>query len=136
MRTSRVGKNRSRQGPAPACFRQGFTLIEIMVSLFILATGFIFLLVTVRRGLTLSEMSRTEFQSSLAGETMLSGLPYYGISPDSGTAWKSEEVMLRPGLKVILLSDEGRKPGTKLWVSRLEVEEPGQSLQEVGRDSP
>jgi len=118
MRISKVGKNLSK-GPAPACSKQGFTLIEVMVSLFILATGFIFLLVTIRRGLTLSEMSHTEFQSSLAGETVISGLPYYGISLDSGTAWKTEEVMLRPELKVICLTDENKKSGTKLWVSRL-----------------
>lgn len=127
MRISRVGKKKSRQG---------FTLIEVMVSLFILATGFIFLLVTIRRGLTLSEMSHTEFQSSLAGETVISGLPYYGIGLDSGTAWKAEEIMLRPELKVIGLTDENKKSGTKLWISRLEVEEPDLSPQVVSGDSP
>jgi prepilin-type N-terminal cleavage/methylation domain-containing protein len=99
--------------------KQGFTLVEVVVALAIIATSLLLLLTAIRQGLSRLESCRSEFQSCLSAQTVVSTFSG-GISPPSGEEdWVAVESEPRPGLKIVRLQ-RGNGEGLKVWVSKKE----------------
>ena len=115
MLISRVGKRLSS-------YKQGFTLVEVVVALAIIATSLLLLLTAIRQGLSHLEFCRSEFQSCLSMRTVVSAFSG-GISPPPEEEnWVSEESEPRPGLKIIRFQ-RGSGEGVRVWVSKPILEE-------------
>ena len=114
--TSIIGKQLSSH-------KQGFTLVEVVVALAIIATSLLLLLTAIRQGLSRLEACRSEFQSCLSMQTAVSAFSG-GISlPSEENDWVAEESEPRPGLKIVRLQ-RGSGEGVRVWASKLLSEEP------------
>ncbi|MFH2069201.1 MAG: prepilin-type N-terminal cleavage/methylation domain-containing protein [Candidatus Omnitrophota bacterium] len=109
----------SKIGKQSSSYKQGFTLVEVVVALAIVAASLLLLLTAIRQGLSRLEACRSEFQSCLSMQTVVSAFSG-GISPPSNdNSWFVEESEPRPGLKIVRLQ-RGRGEGTRVWVSKKE----------------
>jgi len=108
-----------RAGKQTSSYKQGFTLVEVVVALAIIATSLLLLLITIRQGLNRLEVCRSEFQSCLSMQTVVSAF-FYGISLSSeDNNWVVEEFEPRPSLKIVRLQ-RGSGEGIRVWVSKKE----------------
>ena len=102
--------------------KQGFTLVEVVVALAIIATSLLFLLTTIRQGLIRLESCRSELQFCLSMQTVVSASSVGASLPPDSDNWISEESEeSRPGLKIVRLQHGGEE-GVKAWISREEKE--------------
>ena len=117
--TLKVGRHPNNRKPILLNDKQGFTLVEVVVALAIIATSLLLLLTAIRQGLSRLEVCRSEFQSCLSMQTGVSAFPG-GISPSSeDNNWVVEELEPRPGLKIVRLQ-RGRGEGIRVWTSKKE----------------
>ena len=117
--TLKVGKQPNNRRPIPLNDKQGFTLVEVVVALAIIATSLLLLLTAIRQGLSRLEVCRSEFQSCLSMQTVVSAFSC-GISPlPEDNNWVAEESESRPGLKIVRLQ-RGNGEGVRVWVSKIE----------------
>ena len=93
--------------------------MEVLVALLIIATSLLLLLTTIRQGLSRLEICRSEFQSCLSIETVVSAFSCGIGLPSGDNSWAAEESELRPGLKVSRLR-RGVNQGLTAWASKLE----------------
>ncbi len=100
--------------------KQGFTLVEVVVALAIIATSLLFLLTAIRQGLSRLESCRSELQSCLSMQTVVSVFSVGASLPSNNDNWAAEESDLRPGLKIIRLQRGGGE-GVKAWISKKET---------------
>ena len=93
--------------------------MEVVVALAIIATSLLLLLITIRQGLSRLEVCRSEFQSCLSMQTVVSAFSG-GISLLSeDNNWVVEEFEPRPGLKIVRLQ-RGVGEGIRVWASKKE----------------
>lgn len=114
MLISKVGKQLNNSSVL-----RGFTLLEVVVALAIIATSLLLLLTTIRQGLSRLEDCRSEFQSCLSIQTVISAFSC-GISlPSENNNWIVEESEPRPGLKIVRLQ-QGNEGSIRAWASKKE----------------
>jgi len=102
--------------------KRGFTLVEVVVALAIIATSLLLLLAAIRQGLSHLEVCRSEFESCLSMQTAVS-TNSVGTSPSSeDNNLVSEESELQPGLKIVRLRQASGE-GVSVWVSKKESAE-------------
>ena len=135
MLISKAGKKRqthSSTGFKPECRRRaekrtafpeaagrpGFTLIEIVVSLLIISSSILFLLVTIRRGLTLLETAHLEMQFYLKSVTLTADF-FTGAGGPPEEEWKTKTSYPMLKFQATELTN-GRRT---IWVSRPEQTE-------------
>ena len=117
--TLKVGKQPNNRRSIPLNDKQGFTLVEVVVALAIIATSLLLLLTAIRQGLSRLEACRSEFKSCLSMQTVVSVFSG-GISLSSeDNNWVAEESEPRPGLKIIRLQRESGE-GARVWASKKE----------------
>ena len=112
----------SRVGKQTSSYKQGFTLVEVVVALAIIATSLLFLLTAIRQGLVRLEVCRSEFQSCLSMQTVVSAFAGGINQTPEEENWVSEESEPRPGLKIIRFQ-RGSGEGVRVWVSKPILEE-------------
>ncbi len=96
--------------------------MEVVVALAIIATSLLFLLTTIRQGLIHLESCRSELQSCLSMQTVVSTFSVGASLPPDSDNWVSEESEeSRPGLKIVRLQ-RGGEEGVKAWISKEEKE--------------
>ncbi|MCX5642288.1 MAG: type II secretion system protein [Candidatus Omnitrophica bacterium] len=100
--------------------KQGFTLVEIVVALAIIATSLLFLLTAIRQGLSRLEVCRSEFQSCLSMQTVVSAFSGGVSLPSDDNSWVAQESEPRPGLKIVRFQRENGK-GASVWASKKEL---------------
>lgn len=120
MLISKVGRHLNNRETIPLNGKQGFTLVEVVVALAIIATSLLFLLAAIRQGLSRLEACRSELQSCLSMQTVVSAFSVGASLPPGGDSWVSEESEPRPGLKIVRLQ-RGGSEGIKVWISKKET---------------
>lgn len=114
MPTSRTGKRTSKRG---------FTLIELVVSVLIMATGLLLLLVSIRQGLQTGQTALRDLEDSIqagnAAGAGLAGLAAEGEESETA-AWEASVEQPRPDLKFTRISPARRESGPIVWISTLE----------------
>ena len=98
--------------------RLGFTLMEVLVSLLIIATSLLFLLSSIRMGLGKIETVRSQLRSSLLMQTILS-TSLYNLEVPLEKNWTSQDFPLVPGWKVIRIYQQ-KEPDRELWIGQRE----------------
>ena len=116
----KVGRHLNNRGTIPLNGKQGFTLVEVVVALAIIATSFLLLLTAIRQGLSRLEACRSELQSCLSMQTVVSAFSVGASLPSNNDNWTAEEFELRPGLKIVRLQ-RGSGEGVKAWISKRET---------------
>ncbi len=99
---------------------RGFTLVEVVVSLLIIATGLIILLVTIQGGLTHLRTSRLELESCLEVQSA-AGLFALGVAMPGMVSWRELETIGYPdlpGLEMVRLELGEGRDAYRIWVAR------------------
>lgn len=89
--------------------KPGFTLAEIVVSLFIMSISLVLLLGSINRGIGRLEEAWLAFDSTLAGETAVNAR-HFELEPPGTIQWEAQNISSLPDFPVFRLVP-GHAPG-------------------------
>lgn len=120
-RRSGTGKSTATRSDCPI---GGFTLVEVVVALFVISAALLILLATVHRGLVLLGEIRDEFRVVIDAEPVSAFLALeLPLEEDGEDPWQVEEIFPVSEFRVVRALPGAGKPALALWVSPLEKEE-------------
>ncbi len=108
----RSGAGKSR---ADGARHDGFTLVEVVISLFIVGAALVLVLLSIQRGLEHVESSRREFQVFLDLETFAGSLAL-GLDQPGDYPWQTIESSPLPELELVMVTVPAAGPPVVAWL--------------------